>query len=88
MNLIKNNVKYSRKSKQEEPATGSLCPNCWGRQEYEKQFYKPIKTKSLKEEKERKGWILNYLQEHTKSKSFVPQHKKKQVCNVCYTNDN
>ena len=46
MNLIKNNVKYSRKSKQEEPATGSLCPNCWGRQEYEKQQALKIKQQS------------------------------------------
>ncbi len=88
MNFINSIYKRSKDSGKQvkETTTDVLCPNCWGRQEYEGHFYKAIKAKTIKEEKNRKGWIRSYVQEHIKN-SVLPKHKK-QTCNVCYVNDN
>jgi len=50
MNLIDNLKKYfaangSNASKLEAPE--GICPNCWGKQEWEGQFYKKIKANNI-----------------------------------------
>lgn len=43
-----------------------VCPNCWGRQEYQGQIYEAIKKENLyvKSIDDKKGWIRAYAMEN------------------------
>jgi hypothetical protein len=50
------------------PAPEGVCPNCWGRQEYQDKVYQAIKHKGREFNKlgNKKGWIDAYAQEQFK----------------------
>ena len=43
-----------------------LCPNCWGRQEYQGNFFEAVKREGIDTENitEKKGWIQAYAETH------------------------
>ena len=49
--MIIENIKKYFKAKLEDKATDAapegVCPNCWGKQEWEGQFYKKIKANNI-----------------------------------------
>ena len=50
MDLVKN-IKYFFKAKASQEKTGSapegICPNCWGEQEWEGQYYEMMRAKNI-----------------------------------------
>lgn len=51
-------------------STGSTpegyCPNCWGRQEYQGEFFEAVKREGIDTQNltEKKGWIQAYAEQH------------------------
>jgi hypothetical protein len=43
-----------------------LCPNCWGRQEYQGKFFEAVKREGIDTQNitEKKGWIQAYAEQH------------------------
>jgi len=66
MNLIDVVVKFIKGEKQTTDVPEGFCPNCWGRQEYEGQFFEAVKNEQidLNNVTEKKGWIQAYAVEH------------------------
>jgi len=65
-------------------APEDLCPNCWGSQEYEGNFYEAIKSEGIDTNnvEQKKGWIQAYAE---KNLTGIQLKKKgnKLVCQVC-----
>lgn len=42
------------------------CPNCWGRQEYQGNFYIALKAEGIDSDniKRKKGWIVSYAEQY------------------------
>ncbi len=58
-----------------------VCPNCWGRQEYENEFYELIKDKHLTQEGKRySSFISKVVDEHADK---THRHGDKYVCTTC-----
>lgn len=61
-----------------------LCPNCWGSQEYEGNFYEAIKSEGIDTNniEQKKGWIQAYAEKHL---TGIQLKKKgnKLICQVC-----
>lgn len=57
-----------------ERAPEGFCPNCWGRQEYEGNFYKALKNENidLNNIDEKKGWIEAYVARHLEGIQLKP----------------
>ncbi len=60
------------------------CPNCWGTQEYEGEFYKAIKNEGINVNniEQKKGWIQAYAAENLSGIRLVPSDNQL-VCNSC-----
>lgn len=43
-----------------------VCPNCWGRQEYQGKFFEAVKREGIDTQNlaEKKGWIQAYAEQH------------------------
>lgn len=74
---------YLQSSQASHPET--LCPNCWGRQEYQGQFNEDIKKEeiTLNNIDQKKGWIEAYA---AKNLHGIRLQKKgnKIVCPTCH----
>lgn len=64
-----------------------FCPNCWGRQEYGGNFYQALKSETIKDLEQRKGWITSYAEHHLKGIYLKPKNETL-ICNVCYKSYN
>ena len=55
----------TEKEKSNEVPEG-LCPNCWGRQEYQGKFFEAVKREGIDTENitEKKGWIQAYAEKN------------------------
>ncbi|WMI64112.1 hypothetical protein RBH94_08510 [Aestuariibaculum sp. YM273] len=56
MNFTNNILQYLKNIGLQNNSTASeeVCPNCWGRQEYEGHYYKPLKAKNFNDEIQKK----------------------------------
>lgn len=47
-------------------APENYCPNCWGRQEYQGEFFEAVKREGIDTQNliEKKGWIQGYAEQH------------------------
>lgn len=69
-----------------------LCPNCWGRQEYQGEFFEAVKREGIdtKNLTEKKGWIKSYAEQHF-SGIALSHSEPNNTCASCgmkYVNEN
>jgi hypothetical protein len=83
MNLL-NNVRAYFKKKRNNEETGlapeGVCPNCWGKQEWEGEFYKIIKSKDAKSESETYN---NFIKDVVKKLDKITLTKEDYACETC-----
>lgn len=63
-----------------------LCPNCWGRQEYEGEFFEAVKADGLNtlNLESKKGWVEAYIEKNLTGIQLQPTDSGL-VCNYCHT---
>ena len=79
------NFLKSKVSNADTPASPEgFCPNCWGRQEYEGQFYESIKAEGINTNNvnEKKGWVTAYAEKHLTGIQ-LREDDAQLVCNSC-----
>ncbi|MFK7808254.1 MAG: hypothetical protein AB8F74_10680 [Saprospiraceae bacterium] len=90
MNLAKAILNYLTKKEtpQASPAPEGLCPNCWGRQEYEGHFYEAIKQENLDvtSKESNVGWINAYANKYLTGIALVSSDNGEElICPKCKT---
>ncbi|MDB0037918.1 hypothetical protein N9F08_01000 [bacterium] len=62
----------------------NLCPNCWGRQEYQGKFFEAVKREGIntKNLTEKRGWIQAYTEQHLSGIQLVVSQNDK-MCTSC-----
>ena len=68
MNLIENLKLYFQKKSNNEPtgkAPEDICPNCWGKQEWDGEFYKKIKANNITPEHNTYNSFIHEVAEKT-----------------------
>lgn len=72
-------------------APENLCPNCWGRQEYQGKFFEAVKREGIDTQNltEKKGWVQAYAEQHLSGIELVKseQHKTCASCGVKYIDE-
>ena len=61
-----------------------VCPNCWGRQEYQGKFFEAVKREGIDTQNitEKKGWIQAYAEKHL-SGITLTQSESHTTCASC-----
>ena len=87
MNLIENIKSYFlAKSKNEETGLSpeGICPNCWGRQEWEGNIYKQIKANNITPESNTYNSFINEVVTKLDKITLKEDTYKCTTCNVKY----
>ena len=84
MSITENVLEYLKRGKKEDLAPRSLCPNCWGKQEYGGQFYEAVKNHGLDVNTTNPeiGWIQDYAEKHL-ANIKLEDHGNEYVCPAC-----
>lgn len=66
MTLYNNLKSFLTNSEIPSETPEGLCPNCWGRQEYQGKFFEAVKREGIDTQNitEKKGWIQAYAEQH------------------------
>ena len=66
MNILESILDYFRRKQSQTETPEGLCPNCWGKQEYEGKFLEASRKENidLNNINEKTGWINAYAVEH------------------------
>ena len=66
MSVIQSIINFLSKKEENQKAPEGFCPNCWGRQEYEGQFFETMKNEGIdvNNVSDKKGWIQDYADKH------------------------
>jgi protein-arginine kinase activator protein McsA len=83
MSLIDNIKSYFNKKINNEPAgdaPGGVCPNCWGKQEWEGEFYKKIKANNITPEH---NTYNSFINEVAKKLDKITLKEDTLVCETC-----
>jgi len=66
MSVFQSIVSFLTKKEATPQAPEGFCPNCWGRQEYEGQFFEAMKNEGIdvNNVSEKVGWIQDYTDKH------------------------
>jgi len=87
MKVIDSVKNYFNKKKNNEPtgnAPENICPNCWGKQEWEGEFYKEMKgTKNEKRDETYNNFINKVVETNI---SGIVIHSDTYTCETCNTN--
>lgn len=87
MNIIQvfSNLLKKKADGNKNVALEGFCPNCWGKQEYEGEFYKAVEKEQidLNNVSERKGWIQAYAMEHLEGIKLEKTEKGHYECQIC-----
>ena len=80
MSVFNSMLKFFETKKTQEENSENLCPNCWGKQEYDGHFYEAIKNENvdINNYNKKKGWIQDYAEKHL-YKMQNPQNPKTPV---------
>ncbi len=64
----------------------NTCPNCWGRQEYEGNFYKALKPEIIDTNnvEDKRGWIEGYVEKNLLGIKLVTKDEGL-ICEQCHT---
>ncbi len=87
MNLIDNlKLYFSNKSKNEDTvmAPEGVCPNCWGKQEWEGEFYKKIKANNITPEHNTYNSFINKVAEKLDKIVLKEDILVCETCNINY----
>jgi len=83
MSLIDNlKVYFSKKNNNQETGNAPMgvCPNCWGKQEWEGEYYKFMKGENANPSKE----IYNsFVQDVARKLDKITIHKDSYTCETC-----
>ena len=73
---------FSKKKNNEQTglAPEGVCPNCWGKQEWEGEYYKIIKSKDAKPESETYN---NFIKDVVKKLDKITLTKDDYTCETC-----
>ena len=78
---IKNYFSKKWKGETADKAPEGVCPNCWGKQEWDNQFFDLIKDPHLTAEGKRyQSFISKVVDEHV---GALHKHGTRYVCNTC-----
>jgi hypothetical protein len=83
MKLFDSVATYFNKKKNNEEtglAPEGVCPNCWGKQEWEGEFFKIIKSKDAKPESKTYN---NFIKEVVKKLDKITLKKDDYTCETC-----
>ena len=83
--MLVENIKKYFKNKKENKEIGSapegVCPNCWGKQEWDGNFYKMMKAKNVTPESDTYNSFIKEVV--TKHISGITIHKDTYTCTTC-----
>jgi len=84
MSLFKSIVSFLTKKETQQTTPEGFCPNCWGRQEYEGQFFEAMKNEGIdvNNVSEKKGWVQDYADKHLAG-IHLHQEGDGYVCSKC-----
>jgi len=83
MNILDNIKAYfNKKNKNEstDEAPEGVCPNCWGKQDWDGEFYKIIKANNITPESHR---YTNFIHEVVKKLDKITLKKDTYTCETC-----
>lgn len=83
MSLIENLKTYfSKKSNDKETASApeGICPNCWGKQEWEGEFYKKIKANNITPEH---NTYNNFIHKVAEKLEAITLKEDVLICETC-----
>lgn len=91
MDLVQSIKRFFRaKSNNQEtgPAPEGICPNCWGKQEWEGEYYKQMKSRNITSESDTyTNWIKEFVTKHIEGIALKEDTYICTTCNVKYSND-
>ena len=87
MNIIENlksyfNKKYNNEGTGESPE--GVCPNCWGKQEWDGHFYKKLKAKNITPEDNTYNSFIHEVAEKLDKIALKEDTYTCETCNVKY----
>ena len=85
-NSIKNVLLAISKGNSKDTITPEgICPNCWGRQEYQGKFYEAIENENVNIDNivKKKGWIDAYASEFLSGIQLQTDKNNEMVCSTC-----
>lgn len=83
---ISNFLKNKSKTTTEIVTPEGFCPNCWGRQEYEGQFFEAMENQEvdINNINDKKGWVQDYADKHL-SLIHLKKEGENHICAKCKT---
>jgi len=87
MNIIENIKKYfiaKVEDKETEKAPEGVCPNCWGKQEWDGEFYKKIKAKNITPESDTYTSFIHQVVEKLDKITLKEDAYICETCNISY----
>ncbi len=87
MKVFESIVNFLNKEEKSRDTPEGFCPNCWGRQEYEGQFFEAMENQNvdINNISEKKGWIQDYADKNL-SGIQLKQQDDQLVCSKCKLN--
>lgn len=86
MSPIDSIIQFIKGGAKKEATPEGICPNCWGRQEYNGQFYLAIQHEQidLNNVDEKRGWIQGFVSQNIEGIA-LHKHPETQdmVCSKC-----
>ena len=85
MNIIENLKTYFKqksKSNTTQKAPKGICPNCWGKQEWEGEFYKKIKANNITPEN---NTYTSFVHEVAEKLDKITLKEDTYTCETCNT---
>ena len=84
MSLFQSIINFLTKKEEKQQAPEGFCPNCWGRQEYEGQFFEAMKNEGINVNNvsEKVGWVQDYADKHLAGIHLQPEGEGL-VCSKC-----
>lgn len=84
MNIAKSIIQFLQSPNTDQKAPEGLCPNCWGRTEYEGKFYEAAKNENvnINQANEQIGWIQDYANKYLSGITLQPKDDEL-ICQTC-----
>jgi len=84
MSLLDSTIKFLRGESKRIDPPNEYCPNCWGRQEYEGQYFDAVYREhiDLNNVTNKKGWIQAYATEHLEGIKLISDGELME-CKTC-----
>jgi len=83
---IKNYFEAKLEEKQTEKTPKGVCPNCWGKQEWDGEFYKKIKAKNITPESNIYTNFIHQVVEKLDKITLKEDIYTCETCNISYKN--